>query len=102
MGATRTPWEGGEPPSFAELEDRFRREGLAPRRWTNGAGDTYPWHEHPHHKVLYCLRGDIVFHTRDGDLPLAPGDRLDVEPGTEHAATVGRRGVECAEATRAA
>lgn len=102
MGATRTPREGRETPTSGALEDRFRREGLVPRRWGNGAGDTYAWHAHPYHKVLYCLRGDIVFHTRDGDLSLGPGDRLDIEPGTEHGATVGRHGVECAEASRAA
>jgi hypothetical protein len=39
-----------------------------------------------------------VFHTRAGDLALAPGDRLDIEPGAEHAATVGPEGVTCAEA----
>jgi hypothetical protein len=28
---------------------------------------------------------------------LSPGDRLDVEPGTEHAASVGPQGVACGE-----
>ena len=30
----------------------------------------------------------------------AAGDRLDLEPGTEHAATIGRHGCHCAEASR--
>jgi quercetin dioxygenase-like cupin family protein len=50
--------------------------------------------------VLYCVSGSIVFHTDDGDLELHPGDRLDIEPGTAHAATVGPEGVECMEAPR--
>jgi quercetin dioxygenase-like cupin family protein len=50
--------------------------------------------------VLVCLSGSIVFHTDEGDVELGPGDRLDLEPGTEHAATVGPRGVECVEASR--
>jgi hypothetical protein len=50
--------------------------------------------------VLFCLRGSIVFHTREGDVPLTGGDRLDVEPATEHAATVGPDGCECVEASR--
>ena len=29
-----------------------------------------------------------------------PGDRLDLDPGTEHAATVGPSGCECVEAFR--
>jgi len=40
----------------------------------------------------------IVFSTCDGDLQLRPGDRLDVAPGTEHAATAGPEGVECLKA----
>ena len=44
------------------------------------------------------MTGSIVFHTRDGDFSLAPGDRLEVDPGTEHAATVGDDGVLCLEA----
>jgi D-lyxose ketol-isomerase len=48
--------------------------------------------------VLVCQQGAIVFHTTDGDVPLSPGDRLDLEPGTEHAATVGPHGVTCVEA----
>lgn len=79
----------------------MRSEGLDPHGWGNAPGDRYGWHEHGYHKVLYCVSGSIVFHTRtDGDLALEPGDRLDVEPGTEHAATVGSDGVECVEAPR--
>jgi cupin superfamily acireductone dioxygenase involved in methionine salvage len=50
--------------------------------------------------VLFCLRGSIVFHTPEGDVEMGPGDRLDLGPGTEHAATVGPNGVECVEASR--
>lgn len=77
----------------------MRDEGLDPHRWGNGPGDTYGWHEHAYRKVLYCLDGSITFHTRsDGDLTLGPGDRLDIEAGTAHAATVGDDGVQCIEA----
>ena len=86
--------------SRAEIEAAFAREGLSPHSWSNGPGDTYDWHSHSHHKVLYCLTGSIVFHLRDGDRELRPGDRLDVPVGTEHAATVGPYGVECMEAAR--
>jgi quercetin dioxygenase-like cupin family protein len=74
-------------------------DGLTPRSWANGPGDRYEWHRHGYHKVLYCVSGSIVFHTRDdGDLAVGAGDRLDIEAGTDHAATVGARGVECIEA----
>ena len=79
----------------------MRSEGLnQPRWWSNGPGDTYSWHAHEYHKVLYCAAGSIVFHTRDGDLAMEPGDRLDFQPATEHAATVGPDGVTCVEAAR--
>jgi quercetin dioxygenase-like cupin family protein len=78
----------------------FADEGLVPRSWSNGPGDTYGWHAHDYHKVLVCVRGSIVFHTRDGDRSLKAGDRLDLPPDTEHAATVGPDGVTCLEAAK--
>jgi hypothetical protein len=77
----------------------FAREGCsAPRAWGNGPGDVYGRHAHDRPKVLFCLRGSIVFHTDDGDVPLETGDRLDLPAGTPHAATVGPGGCACVEA----
>lgn len=99
MRATKTPNQGPSP-APEDLERRLRDEGLEPRWWGNAPGDTYPWHSHGYHKVLYCAQGSITFHTRAGDVELGPGDRLDVPPGTEHAATVGPQGCRCVEAAR--
>ena len=82
----------------ADVEARFRDEGLSPRAWGNAPGDTYDWHAHEYRKVLYCVEGSIVFHTDGGDHSLEAGDRLDVEAGTRHAATVGPSGCRCVEA----
>lgn len=81
--------------SFVE---EMSAEGHTVREWANGPGDTYSAHSHPYRKVLCCLAGSIVFHLPDGDESLSPGDRLVVEPGVEHSATVGDSGVRCAEA----
>ncbi|MGH9028530.1 MAG: cupin domain-containing protein [Acidimicrobiales bacterium] len=81
-------------------ENRLRSEGLTPRTWANGPGHRYGPHTHPYEKVLYCLSGSIVFHTPGGDVALGPGDRLELDPEVEHAATVGDTGVECVEAAR--
>lgn len=79
----------------------FRDEGCSsPRAWANGPGDTYARHSHGYHKVLFCLDGSITFHLADGDVTVRAGDRLDVEPGTAHAATVGPDGCSCVEASR--
>jgi hypothetical protein len=79
----------------------FEVEGCsAPRSWDNGPGDTYGRHQHGYHKILFCLSGSIVFHLDDGDVELHAGERLDLPPGTPHAATVGSSGCECVEASR--
>jgi hypothetical protein len=97
-GATRTPGavDGREGALAA-----FQAESASgPRFWGNGPGDCYGRHSHDYHKVLLCLAGSIVFHTDAGDVELGAGDRLDLEPGTDHAATVGPEGCECVEASR--
>ena len=97
MAATKR--EGHATEADALLE--FEREGCsAPRSWVNGPGDRYGRHAHASHKVLFCLDGSIAFHTDDGDLELLAGDRLDIEPGTAHAATVGGAGCRCVEAMK--
>lgn len=96
MSARKTAHDG-PPPAEDALERLLRAEGMSPRWWSNGPGDRYGAHSHRYHKVLFCAQGSIVFHTAEDDIELAPGDRLDVEPGTEHAATVGPDGVTCVE-----
>ena len=90
----------GTPPGEEEIAARMRAEGLSPHGWGNGPGDTYACHEHGYEKVLYCVRGRIVFHTEGGDIELGPGDKLILPPHTAHAATVGAQGVRCIEAPR--
>lgn len=79
-----------------EIERRLSELG-SPRWWSNGPDEQYAPHTHQYHKVLYCISGSIIFHVEGGDHPLDPGDRLDVEPGTEHSASVGPDGVQCGE-----
>jgi hypothetical protein len=71
-----------------------------PLHGSGGPGDRYGRHDHTFHKVLFCLSGSIVFHTAEGDIELTAGDRLDIEPGTSHSATVGPEGCECVEASQ--
>ena len=98
MGATRTTEAVAGREGALEA---FRVERCsAPRPWGNGPKDGYGWHSHAYHKVLFCLRGSITFHLREGDVALGQGDRLDLDPGTEHAATVGPEGCSCMEASR--
>ena len=72
MGIVVDPHQGA-PPSENEIIARMRAEGLTPHGWGNAPGETYGWHEHSYEKVLYCVRGRIVFHTDTGDADLGPG-----------------------------
>lgn len=100
MGFVLTPAED----TFSEdaIIEAFAREGLSPHGWSNAPGDVYGAHSHPYHKVLFCLRGSITFRIVDDGrkVELFAGDRLDIEPGTAHAAIVGADGVACIEAAR--
>lgn len=79
-----------------EIAAQLMRYGT-PQWWSNGPHESYGSHAHGYHKVLFCVSGSIVFHVEGEDLLLAAGDRLDIEPGTEHTATVGPEGVLCGE-----
>lgn len=96
MGAVHIPFEGGMPLSVSEVEAELSEHG-SPRSWSNGPGDRYGSHAHDYRKHLVCVEGAITFHTSEGDVELAAGDRLELAPGTSHAATVGPRGVVCVE-----
>ncbi|MDQ1702636.1 MAG: hypothetical protein QOF57_1888 [Frankiaceae bacterium] len=78
---------------------RMGADGLAPSFWTGAPGQEFGWHVHAGHKVLYVVAGELTFTVRDGSsYPMTAGDRLDLDAGTDHAATVGPTGVRCVEA----
>lgn len=88
----------GEASGDRDVGSRFAGWGLEPRTWSTPPGHSFDWHDHPHHKILFCVGGGITFHGRDvDDIELRPGDRLDIEPHTQHAATTGPGGTECTE-----
>ena len=97
VGAELTPGAATREQALAA----FQTDGCgSSRSWGNGPGDRYGPHSHDEHKVVFCLRGSIVFHTDDGDVELGAGDRLDLLAGTSHSATVGPAGCDCVEAYR--
>lgn len=95
-----TPWSGQTTPGEREVKAVLRREGLDAYCWTNGPGERYRAHAHNYGKVIYCLAGQIVFHVAGTSVTLFPGDRLEIQPGTVHAANVGPQGVVCLEAMK--
>jgi len=102
--ATRTQDVGIRLTPHAVPDEKAARGLLAaenyphPRKWTGGPGHGYPWHGHGNHKVLFVLAGSITFEDEGRKTyRMTVGDRLDIEAGTEHAATAGPEGVECME-----
>jgi quercetin dioxygenase-like cupin family protein len=83
-------------------EAAMRAERLKPYSWSNDGGYVYAPHRHPYHKVLFCAQGSVTFELPEEgrSVELRPGDRLDLEAGTAHAAIVGPEGVVCLEAVR--
>jgi quercetin dioxygenase-like cupin family protein len=87
-----------EAPEPTALEAALRSEARDVYGWSNAPGDTYPEHEHSYTKVLYCTRGSIDFILAGGErIPMRPGDRLVLPPGTRHSALVGPEGCACIE-----
>jgi quercetin dioxygenase-like cupin family protein len=94
------PWERPEPPAPDALLRELAASGHTYSTWGNGPYDTYPAHSHHFDKRLVCLEGSITFALpATGErVELGPGDLLMLSAETVHAATVGARGVRCAEA----
>src|SRR5690606_12022942 len=102
MPATVTRGAASSTAEMHEVVTLMRAEGLAPYRWENDPYATYAPHRHSYHKVLYCLRGGLrfVLDAENQSIELRAGDRLDLEPDTDHSAYVGSDGVVCLEAQR--
>jgi hypothetical protein len=100
VAARRWPADSGrhgEAALLARLAAAGWRGGYG---WGNGPGERYAEHSHDYDKALYCVTGSVMFGTVDGDLPLGPGDRLELDRGTAHSAIVGPDGVRCVEGHR--
>ena len=96
MGARHIPYAEDGRGSPREVAAELAEHGR-PSTWSNGPGTRYDRHQHDYRKLLVCTQGSIIFHTDEGDVVLGPGDCLDLDPHTGHAATVGPEGVTCVE-----
>jgi len=97
-----TPWPAPIPPTESTLMQLCADEGLDPYPWSNGPFDTYPAHIHTYNKVIYVVKGSILFGLPElhQQIVLNAGDRLDLPAGIVHDAVVGPQGVTCLEAHR--
>lgn len=93
-------WDQQNPPSEDLIQQRLEAEGLTYYKWSNAPGEIYAAHTHPFHKVIYVLKGSIIFGLPGSgeQVTLEAGDRLDLPAGMVHDARVGSEGVVCLEA----
>lgn len=92
-------WQAANPPTEELLLEIMTRQGLDPVSWSNGPGDTYFPHKHDYVKVIYVVRGSIVFNlpALKEKIVLRAGDRMELPAGIVHSAEVGAEGVVCVE-----
>lgn len=102
MTFTLHRWTYGPDVREAELRAQMRSERLSPYAWSNGPNFAYSPHTHSYTKVLYVVRGSIMFHLPDSgeDIHMEAGDRLELPARVLHAATVGPEGVTCLESAK--
>lgn len=93
-------WNYKFEPNETTLRRMMDSDSLRPYKWSNAPNDVYHEHEHSFEKVLVVVRGNITFHTPDGDVMLNAGDQMILPARIAHAATVGEQGVCCLEAHR--
>jgi quercetin dioxygenase-like cupin family protein len=75
------------------LIDALLAEGHDVTEWNDEPSAVYPEHVHLHDEVRVVLTGEMTIRTADRSFVLKPGDRIDIEAGEEHAASVGDAGV---------
>jgi quercetin dioxygenase-like cupin family protein len=97
-----TYWEAASPPTEELLWHIMEGQGLKPYRWSNEPHDTYSAHKHNYNKVIYVVRGSIIFGLPvvKQQVTLYAGDRLEIPSGTVHDALVGADGVICLESRK--
>jgi quercetin dioxygenase-like cupin family protein len=95
-------WPHPHQPQEAALRQELEAEGLEPFLWENEPLAVYEAATFDHDRVLYVLRGTIIFGFPIESEPtvLRAGDRLNIPAGVAHNAAVGAEGIACLEAHR--
>ena len=52
--------------------------------WYDTPGTYYNWHKHEDYEVRWIYDGELIVGTKEGEIVLKPGDRLEVLPNTLH------------------
>ena len=85
----------------AEIAAALSKEGFVVTEWTDPPHTRYATHTHHHREVRVVLHGEMTFVSGSIERTLRAGDRIEFEPGQEHAATVGAEGATYLAGTQA-
>lgn len=94
MQLHRIPWSGDREPSEAILREGLERDGFEVHVWRDPADRVYAEHCHDDDEALCVIRGSIVFQVGEDEIPLGPGDRLELPAATLHRAVAGCEGAQ--------
>jgi quercetin dioxygenase-like cupin family protein len=72
---------------------RLEARGLTVLEWRDAPGAAYAEHSHPDREIRVILAGSMQIACEGRTVVLRPGDRVELDPGAEHSARVGRTGV---------
>jgi quercetin dioxygenase-like cupin family protein len=87
-------WEAANAPTEALLKEIMRQQNLDPLVMTHSPHDTYFAHKHNYHKVVYVVRGTVIFNLTvlKKKFVLIAGDRFDLPAGIVHSVEIGAEG----------
>ena len=86
------PWSEERTPGENGLRRCLEAEGFDVRTWRDPADRVYAQHCHPHDESLWVVRGNLVLRVGGREVPLGPGDRVELPRGTLHTAQCGPEG----------
>jgi quercetin dioxygenase-like cupin family protein len=86
------PWTDPQTPGEPLLRRHLEAEGFEVTTWRDPADRHYDAHSHCDDECLQVVRGRIVLNIGGRDIPLGPGDCLELPRGTVHSAQAGPDG----------
>ncbi len=83
-----TKWCKREKPSLDLIKKELEKEGLECFLFASEPGDFYSEHKHEYDEIRIVIEGSIKFASKDKEVILKEGDRLDLPRDTTHTAEI--------------
>lgn len=95
-------WDEDILPTEENIRQILKSEGYSVFKWANDPNDYFSPHSHDYLQIFYVIEGSLSIRSFDDNVTYEVnlGDRIEVEPGNNHEAKVGPKGVVCIETQR--